>query len=119
MNPEDAMTEVSRIPDRAGAAACFAPAVTAGDRTVIPVADVQYGFGFGWGGGTGPEGEQGGGGGAGGGAKSRGIAVVEVGPTGVRVLPIEDYTSIRLASITFASAATAIVARTMLKLLRG
>ena len=40
------LAEVARIPDRATAEACFGTPVTAGDRTVIPVADVSYGFGF-------------------------------------------------------------------------
>lgn len=119
MNQHDAVREVARIPEHAGAAACFAAPVTAGDRVVIPVADTQYGFGFGWGGGTGPEGEQGGGGGGGGGARSRGIAVIEVAPTGVTVIPIEDRTAIRLAAIAFASAGAALMARTLLKLIRG
>ena len=44
---------------------------------------------------------------------------LEVAPQGVRILPIEDHTAIRVAAITFASAATAILARTLLKLIRG
>jgi len=117
---EDTLAEVTRIPDRATAAACFGAPVTSGDRTVIPVADIQYGFGVGWGGSNQVPGTPGGhGGGAGGGARTRAIAVIEVAPGGVRILPIEDQTSIRIAAITFASAATAILARTMLKLIRG
>lgn len=120
MNTDEAIAAVARIPERAGAAACFGEAVSHSDRTVIPVAEVSYGFGFGFGRGTGPTGEgEGGGGAGGGGARSRGIAAIDIGPSGVRVLPVEDQTAIRLASITFASTATAIVARTLLKLLRG
>ena len=120
MATEDTLAEVTRIPDRATAAACFGAPVTAGDRTVIPVADIQYGFGMGWGGSPGNTDVPGGsGGGAGGGARTRAIAVIEVAPNGVRILPIEDQTSIRIAAITFASAATAILARTLLKLIRG
>jgi uncharacterized spore protein YtfJ len=118
---EQAIADITRIPDRAGAATCFGAAVTSGDHTVIPVADVAYAFGFGYGRGhdaaSGNEGR--GGGGGGGGARSRGVAVIDVSPQGVRILPIEDQTSIRLASITLATASTAIVARTLLKLLRG
>lgn len=121
MGTEDRLAEVTRIPDRATAAACFGAPVTSGDRTVIPVADIQYGFGVGWGGSEGgsPTGPAGHGGGAGGGARTRAIAVIEVAPGGVRILPIEDQTSVRMAAIAFASAATAILARTMLKLIRG
>ena len=124
MSAEDAVAQVLGIPERATAAACFGTPVTAGERTVIPVADIQYGFGAGWGAGwgtseTNPTHSGGRGGGAGGGARTRAIAVIEITPQGVRVLPIEDHTSIRIAGITFSSAATAIVSRTLLKLIRG
>ena len=99
MASEDAVAQVLSIPDRANASACF---------------------GSGWGASGGTEVPPGGrGGGARGGARTRAIAVIEIAPTGVRILPIEDQTSIRIAAITFASAATAILARTMLKLIRG
>ena len=117
---ESALAEVTRIPERATAAACFGTAVSSGDRTVIPVAEVVYGFGVGFGGSEPHELSPGGhGGGGGGGARTRGVAVIEVAPNGVRILPIEDQTSIRMAGIAFASAATAILARTLLKLIRG
>ncbi|MEI7924723.1 MAG: spore germination protein GerW family protein [Chloroflexota bacterium] len=120
MDHEDTLAQVMHIPDRANAAACFGTPVTSGDRTIIPVADIAYGFGAGWGGSQGNEATPGGsGGGGGGGARTRAIAVIEVAPDGVRILPIEDQTSIRIAAITFASAATAILARTLLKLIRG
>jgi uncharacterized spore protein YtfJ len=120
MDASDALRELARIPDRAGASACFGPATTAGDWTVIPVAEVFYGLGLGWG--TGIDARTnapGGGGGGGGGSRSRGVAVIEVGPEGVRVHAVRDDTAITLAGIAFASAATAIVARTLLKLIRG
>ena len=118
MNPDDAMTDVAKITDRAGAAACFGAAVSAGEHTVIPVADVSYGFGFGWGGGNDPQSAAAGNGGAaGGGARSRGVAVIDVSPSGVRILPIEDQTSIRLAGIAFAGTALAVGTRTLLKMI--
>lgn len=122
MPVEENLAEIMRLPDRATAAACFGTAVTAGERTVIPVADIQYGFGLGFGGSEGggtAQAPAGHGGGAGGGVRTRGIAVIEVAPQGVRILPIEDQTSIRMAGIAFASTATAIIARTLLKLIRG
>ena len=124
MDNEDTLAEVARIPDRASAAACFGAPITSGEHTVIPVADVAYGFGLGWGGShppatPGAPGGRGAGGAGGGGVRTRGIAVIEVAPGGVRILPIEDQTAIRLASIAFASAAIAITARTLLKLIRG
>jgi uncharacterized spore protein YtfJ len=110
--------DLAHLPEHANAGACFGAPSTAGDRTVIPVAEVMYGFGMGWGAGTADQ-ETGGGGGGGGGSRVRGIAVIEVAPDGVQVHPVVDTTALRLASIAFASAATAIVARTLLKLIRG
>ena len=49
MTNERTLGEVMRIADRANAAACFGTAVVVGDRTVIPVADIAYGFGLGFG----------------------------------------------------------------------
>ena len=121
-NPADTVRELAQIPNRAAASACFGEPTSAGDRIAIPVAEVMYGLGFGWGSGTTTDdGEQqsGTGGGGGGGSRVRGVAVVEISPEGVRVHPIRDETAITLAGITFASAALAITARTLQKLLRG
>lgn len=116
--PPPALADVARIPERARAEASFGAASTAGERTVIPVAEVMYGFGMGFGNGTNAAtGDTGGGGG--GGSRVRGVAVVEVGADGVRVHPIVDVTAVALAGITFAAAATAITARTLQKLFRG
>jgi len=110
-----ALDDVARIPERSGASVCFGAPVTAGDRTAIPVAEASYMLGFGWG--AGIQGD--GGGGAGGGTRSRGVAVIDVSPEGVRILPIEDQTAIRLAGMAFAATTAALVAKTLLKLVRG
>lgn len=117
--PPPALADVARIPERARAEASFGAASTAGERTVIPVAEVMYGFGMGFGNGTNAATGDTGGGGGGGGSRVRGVAVVEVGADGVRVHPIVDVTAVALAGITFAAAATAITARTLQKLFRG
>jgi uncharacterized spore protein YtfJ len=74
-----------------------------GDRVIITAAAVQRagGFGFGGGSGTDPQGSVGRGGGAGGGAQGEGrpVAVIEVGPDGVRVRPVLDFTRIGLTVI--------------------
>jgi uncharacterized spore protein YtfJ len=114
-----AMDEVARIPEHSGAAVCFGTPVTAGERTVIPVAEVSYGLGFGWGGSSDERGGRGSGGGAGGGTRSRAVAVIEVSPDSVRILPIEDQTALRLAGMAFAATTAALVSRTLLKVLRG
>ena len=77
-----------------------------GGRTLIPVAEVSYGFGAGYGFAQGDdeegpaekgETEEGGGGGAG--ARIRPLAYIEVGPEGTRITPIEDEQKIALAGI--------------------
>lgn len=122
MQPPDVFRDLAQIPERATAGSCFGAPTTAGERTVIPVAEVLYGLGVGWGGGVAKREEaedSGGGGGGGGGSRIRGVAVIEVAPDGVRVHPVRDETSIVLAGIALASASSAIVARTLLKLIRG
>ena len=119
MEPTEALAELARIPERTSAAACFGAPATAADRTIIPVAEVTYGLAFGWGGGEDPQAGKGSGGGAGGGSRARGIAVIELSPSGVRIHPIVDQTSVALAGIAFATAAATLTSRTLLKLVRG
>ncbi len=66
-----------------------------GDRTFITAVAVERagGFGFGSGEGSGTEGDSGRGGG-GGRAEGRPVAVVEIGPDGVVVRPVVDFTRI-------------------------
>lgn len=96
--------------------AVFAEPVTQGDYTAITANEVSVGLGFGYGGGgghsegqqertmaettTGPSTGFGSGGGGGGGAMARPVAVIEIGPQGVRVEPIVDPTKIALAFFT-------------------
>jgi uncharacterized spore protein YtfJ len=75
-----------------------------GDHMVIPLADVFFGSAFGVGGGSAAESSRtpgsGMGGGAGFGGRVRPVAVVEVGPDGVRVRPVFDASAIGLALVT-------------------
>jgi uncharacterized spore protein YtfJ len=94
--------------------AAFGDPVTAGEQTVISVAEVSHGMGFGYGAGygegaipSGAEGQEpipstggGSGGGGGGGAFSRPVAALIVSPEGVRVEPIVDVTKVMLAFFT-------------------
>jgi uncharacterized spore protein YtfJ len=118
MDSAEAIKELAQVPERTSAAHCFGEPVSAGERTVIPVAEVAYGVGFGWGGGGDAE-SKGSGGGGGAGGRARGVAVIELSPDGVRIHPVFDQTAITLAGLTFASSATAIASRTLLKLIRG
>ena len=122
MEPSEAVSELSKMPERTGAQSCFGMPVSAGERTVIPVAEVTYGFGFGWGG-TGTDQDHGddfgSGGAGGGGSRARGVAVIEVSPDGVAIHPVRDRTAIQLAQFAFLSAAAAVLSRTLIKLFRG
>ena len=120
MDASDGIAELAQIPERASASACFGQATTQGERTIIPVAEITYGVGFGWGrGASSADDSEGGGGAGGGGSRVRGVAVVELSADGVVIHAIRDETAITLANISFAAAATAIVSRTLQKLLRG
>jgi uncharacterized spore protein YtfJ len=77
-----------------------------GDRTIIPVARVTYGFG----GGSGAENAPQVGSGAGGGLAVRPFAVVEVSQEKVRVVPIVDVQSMMGRVFGFATAALLVAA---------
>lgn len=99
---------VSALAERIRASAnvelVFGESRTVGDKTIIPIAAVTYGFGGGGGGGEAPrrDGERPavGGGGGGGGVRVRPVAVVEAGPEGTRVLPVLDWTRMAMRLLT-------------------
>jgi uncharacterized spore protein YtfJ len=70
----------------------FAEPVRVGDRVVIPAASVECSGGFGFGG----DERSNGGGGGGGHQVGRPVAIIEAGPTGVRVKPVIDFTRVGL-----------------------
>jgi len=76
---------VADLGDRAGVEAVYGDPVTAGDRTVVPVARVAYGFGGGSG-----AGEDGEGFGAGGGLSASPIGALEVDPEGTRFVRFDE-----------------------------
>ena len=78
---------------RAQVKSVFGEPVTAGDKTIIPVAKIAYGFGAGAGTGTCGTGDtrpRGEGGGGGGGVRAIPIGVFEVGPRETRFVAIQD-----------------------------
>ncbi len=77
-----------RLGSSASVKSIFGEPVTAGDRTIIPVA--RIGYGFGGGGGTAKEGAAGEGGGAGGGAGAKPVGIVEIAPEGTRFIPFHE-----------------------------
>jgi uncharacterized spore protein YtfJ len=76
---------VADLGDRAGVGAVYGDPVTTGDRTVVPVARVAYGFGGGSG-----AGEDGEGFGSGGGLSASPIGALEVDPEGTRFVRVDE-----------------------------
>lgn len=124
-NQEAATEMLGRLHDAARPQAVFSEVVQHGDYAVITASEVSVGLGYGYGSGggsgpangvelpssaqgnasneeatAGPAMGYGSGGGGGGGAMGRPVAVIEIGPNGVRVEPIVDPTKIALALFT-------------------
>ncbi len=110
-NPQEemkaALDKVAEMTRQAHVDAVFGKPQQIGDRTVIPVASVSYGFGMGYS--TGDEEapvedeackeESGEGGGAGGGSMARPVAFIEIDAEGTHVEPIVDEQMVAMAGI--------------------
>lgn len=105
MKLEDIFQAVEDMRDKASVNAVYGEPVSAGDRTIIPVADVKYAFGVGYGEGPTKSDEQeeprtsGQGGGAGGGVAARPVAVLEITDDGVKVKPVVDEGRIAITGL--------------------
>jgi uncharacterized spore protein YtfJ len=76
---------------RAQVKSVFGDPVSAGEKTIIPVAKIAYGFGAGAGtGGMGETRPKGEGGGGGGGVRAVPVGVFEVSATDTRFVPVHD-----------------------------
>jgi uncharacterized spore protein YtfJ len=131
-NQERAAEVMEKLFSVAHSSTVFGRPVSEGDYTLITASEVAvgagYGFGLGGGSGSGPSDEEddespgeraegtgmGGGGGGGGGSMARPVAVISVGPSGVRVEPVVDPTKIALAFFT-ALGAMALTLRKMIQ----
>jgi uncharacterized spore protein YtfJ len=80
------------------------PSTVVGDRTVIPLTETMFSGGFGTGGGGGLDAQRnvggGSGGGGGGGGRTRTIALAVVGPDGIEIKPVVDWSGLVLAALT-------------------
>jgi uncharacterized spore protein YtfJ len=76
----------------------FAEPVRVGERVVIPAASVEFSGGFGFGG----DARSNGGGGGGGYQAGRPVAIIEAGPSGVRVKPVIDFTRVGITLVAAA-----------------
>lgn len=107
---EEAMRSVEALQARASVQAAFGEPRTVGDRTIIPVARVSYGYGAGWGRGWRPserEGQAeeavGQGAGGGGAVRVQPMGVVEITPQRTSVIPILNVTWMAIAGMLLAA----------------
>jgi len=111
---------VETLGRKANVNAAFGKPVVAEGRTLIPVAEVSYGFGLGFGVAGGgeevAEDEGSSGGGGGGGVHTRPVAVVEVTPEGVRVEPLVDEEKITVAGILLIGWSIFWIARALMRI---
>jgi uncharacterized spore protein YtfJ len=131
-NQQQAQELLEKLIAVAQPGAVYSEPITSGDYTVITASEVSVGMGFGYGmgGGSAPElaeGEAaspnerenqgegargfGGGGGGGGFSGGRPVAVISIGPDGVRVEPVRDVTKIALAFLTAAGSMLMMMSR--------
>ena len=88
MNIQQLFESISeRVSSSASVKTVYSDPVTAGGRTVIPAAEVRYGFGFG---GGRPNGDEGAGGGAGGRVSARPSGALEITDSGTRWISLHD-----------------------------
>jgi uncharacterized spore protein YtfJ len=113
------LDSLADLREKASIKAVFGEPVTAEGRTVIPVAEVAYGFAMGAGYGPVAEGEEeeapqraGGGGGV----KAHPLAVVEVTPEGTSVEPVIDEQKVTLAGALLAGWAVFCLAKALIKI---
>jgi uncharacterized spore protein YtfJ len=101
----------------ANVSAVFGAPVTAGGKTVIPIASATYAFGLGFGGEQDQDESETGAGG-GGGAITKPLALAEITPERTHVEPIVDEQTVVLAGIALAAWSVFWVARAVVKVLR-
>ena len=97
-------TSLAQITDMSTGGSVFGPPEHVGDRVVITASTFSRagGFGFGGGGGSpeaGAEFGAGGGGGGGGTSEGRPVAIIDIGPEGVSIKPVFDFTKLGLAAL--------------------
>lgn len=110
---------VERLRRKANVNTAFGKPVTVEGRTLIPVADVGYGFGLGLGSLEAAEGlpeEEGGGGRGAGGVRARPLGVVEITPEAVRVEPVVDEQKVALAGTLLTAWIVFWIGRTLVRI---
>ncbi len=110
------LASIERLFSVARPEAVFSEPQTVGDTVFITASEVRVsmGLGFGSGSGTDAEGKTKGGGtggGGGGGSRARPVAVIAIGPSGVRITPVVDVS--RLALTALSTLGTLLVLRSL------
>ena len=116
--PTEGLALMGKVTDAASPKAVFGEPIQQGDTTVITASSVNVGLGYGLGGfvldRSGSEHDKrhevNGGGGGGGGSYARPVAVISIGPDGVKVEPIVDITKICLGFFSMFAALFAALA---------
>jgi len=102
--------------------AVFGQPVTVGEKVVIPIASVSYGFGMGFGEATGQEAQEsngGVGGGEGGGMSARPVGVVEITPERTRVEPVVNEQAVALAGMLLGAWSIFWISAAVIRILGG
>jgi uncharacterized spore protein YtfJ len=119
---DDLFTRLKDLQADASADAVFGQPVTVGEKVIIPIARVMYGFGLGLGESNDQEaGESDGGAGAGGGGGmgARPLGVVEVTPEHTRIEPYVNEQAVTLAGILLGAWTIFWVAAAVINILGG
>ena len=125
MSVEQMLQAITALQESPAVKHVFGEPTAVGERTIIPIAAVSYGFGFGYGGGpestdeSGKPVKKGGGGGGGGQTRARPVAFLEVTPERTRVEPIIDVVRISLAGIALGAWTVFWLAATIRKVARA
>ncbi|HIP87438.1 MAG TPA: hypothetical protein EYH27_03250 [Anaerolineales bacterium] len=110
---------VETLGRKANVNAAFGKPIATEGRTLIPVAEVSYGFGMSFStvdGGEKTEAPERAAGGGGGGLRTRPIATIEVTPEGIRVEPLMDTGRIALAGILLSGWSIFWIARALMRI---
>jgi len=97
--------------------AVFGPPVTTGDKTIIPIASVTYGFGLGFGEES-QEGDSDSAGGGGGAAIAKPLGLAEITPERTRIEPIVNEQAVVAGGLALAAWAVFWITRAVIKIMR-
>ena len=119
---DDLFTRLQDLQADASVDAVFGQPVTAGEKVIIPIARVMYGFGLGFGEGADQEaGESDGGAGAGGGGGmgARPLGVIEITPERTRIEPYVNEQAVTLAGILFGAWSIFWISAAVIRIMSG